>query len=171
VAIHSQIRTSLPLPLQTTLVELRTYLYDKTPANMFDASTPDTNPGIPDTNRHVKLSMSNFGSFTSVSPVGAQGPDLAENPFIGRDRVLVAHELAHGIVPPADVTLGTRSVEGNFLLDSGMRLRFFRYPKRRSWAKRWGTPRRWMTPTSAAGQAKSAVPTRTIVAPSSMATW
>lgn len=105
-------------------VELRTYLYDKSPANAFHPATVDTNPGIPTTNRHVALSMSSFSTFTSTTPSGSAGPDLAENPFIGRDPVQVAHEATHGLPAAAGpkgikVTLGDKSSEGNWLLDSG----------------------------------------------------
>ena len=47
---------------------LRSYLY--APGTPFHNATPDTDPGIPATNRHIKLTLASFDRFISVSPPG-----------------------------------------------------------------------------------------------------
>ncbi len=99
---------------------LRTYLYQPntpfTPAN-------DTNPGIPITSHHIKLSFASFDQFTTISPAGAPGPTLAHNPFIGKNPVDVFEGRPTPNVPGIKITRqfggATLSSEGNWLLDTG----------------------------------------------------
>ena len=47
------------------------------PALPYRPATADTDPGIPTTNHHIRLSYASFDSFTKVTPAGAAGPTLA----------------------------------------------------------------------------------------------
>jgi hypothetical protein len=102
-------------------LSLRTYLYN--PGTPFNASTIDSDPGIPSTNMHVKLSYADFSGFTSVTPTGAPGPTLTHNPFIGPDptRALAANpaSLPPDNTPKIKVGFGGNYAEGSFLLDTG----------------------------------------------------
>jgi len=70
-----------PKPVDTLLDTMRTYVYE--PDTPFDPGAKDIDPGIPVTNRTVRLSLASFNDFTTIQPAGAQGPMLAANPFIG----------------------------------------------------------------------------------------
>src|SRR5262249_60933364 len=72
-----------PTPVDTLLDRMRTYVY--APGTPFNPSAADRNPGIPTTNRQVRLSYAFFGDFTRLTPPDAAGPSLASNPFIGPD--------------------------------------------------------------------------------------
>ena len=61
-------------------------------AFVYNPGTPFTpgnaaSPGIPTTNRHIRLSYGSFDRFSEITPTGAPGPTLAHNPFIGPDPV------------------------------------------------------------------------------------
>jgi predicted aspartyl protease len=73
---------------------------------------------IPKTDRHVMLSYASFERFTTTEPAGAQGPTLADNPFVGPSPV-PAGKNAKANVPPVVVTLGHRQSSGSWLLDTG----------------------------------------------------
>jgi hypothetical protein len=99
---------------------LHTYVYN--PGTPFNAATKDTNPGIPTTSHHVKLSYASFDRFTRITPSGATGPTLSHNPFIGPDPI--AAKFGGGAtsldnVPGIKITRGTASSEGSWLLDTG----------------------------------------------------
>jgi hypothetical protein len=101
---------------------LDTYVYNPgTPFNAADAAEPQlsVNPGIPNTNRHLKLSYANFDAFSTVTPTGAPGPTLAHNPFVGKDPVRLAAGQSQPDVPGIKMSFNGASTEGNFLLDTG----------------------------------------------------
>lgn len=101
---------------------LDTYLYNPgTPFDPVDAAEPQlsVNPGIPSTNRHLKLSYANFDAFSTVTPTGAPGPTLAHNPFVGKDPVRLAAGQSQPDVPGIKMSFNGASTEGNFLLDTG----------------------------------------------------
>ncbi|HVT83479.1 MAG TPA: hypothetical protein VHM90_22750, partial [Phycisphaerae bacterium] len=103
------------------------------PGTPFHSGTTATDPGIPTTDFHVKLSYANFDRFTTVTPQGQPGPTLVHNPFIGQDPVRLLEGTAQPAVPgikitrtidvPAQggggTTQQTLSSEGNWLLDTG----------------------------------------------------
>ena len=60
---------------------MRTYVYK--PRTPFDPGNAHRDPGIPKTNRHVKLSYGSFERFTTVEPPKSTGPALFGNPFLG----------------------------------------------------------------------------------------
>src|ERR1700690_39058 len=106
-------------------LSLRTYVYDR--GTSFHSTTTDTDPGIPSTNLHVKLSYSDFTGFTTTTPSGAPGPTLAHNPMIGPNP-LAAPGTDHtpGLrltfkVPDSShpSTLDTFAATGSFLFDTG----------------------------------------------------
>ena len=95
------------------LDSLRTYLYS--PGTPFNAATSDSDPGIPTTNFHVKLSYADFTDYTTTTPSGAPGPTLGDNPFIGPDPL----SPAGSDVPPVSISQGSLSASGSFLFDTG----------------------------------------------------
>ncbi|HVS70656.1 MAG TPA: hypothetical protein VHQ47_05315 [Phycisphaerae bacterium] len=103
--------------------ETRTYIYN--PTEPFHPATQDTNPGIPTTNLHVKLSYADFSRFTPVT--GGIGPDMVHNPFIGTDPVATFDHTATTPTPGIKITRTvsgptgdvTRSSEGSWLFDTG----------------------------------------------------
>jgi hypothetical protein len=104
---------------------LNTFVYTRgTPESVFnpvDAADPQTshNPGIPATNRHIKLSYADFSSFVSTTPSGAPTPNIAHNPFIGKDPVRAGRNIAQPDVPDVKVAYNGLSTHGSFLLDTG----------------------------------------------------
>jgi hypothetical protein len=112
-----------PKPVDTFADTMRTYVYN--PGTPFNAGSADDNPGIPNTNRHVDLSYASFDRFTTVTPTGAPGPTLRNNPFIGPNPVAQLDPN-----PPPDSTppitikrtsqsLVTHTTTGSWLLDTG----------------------------------------------------
>jgi hypothetical protein len=102
-------------------VFVHTYAYQ--PGTPFKPATKDTDPGIPQVNRHVKLSYASFDQYTQVTPTGSQPPTLAHNPFIGKDPVRLAMGIPQDDVPGIKISRivdgVTVSSEGNWLLDTG----------------------------------------------------
>ncbi len=111
-----------PKPLDTldplTMDTMRTYVYN--PGTPYQAATADSEPGIPVTNRHLRLSYAPFDQFTTVTPAGAPGPALRENPFIGPNPVAKLNGTGGKDTTPG-VTIGFDGVcaTGSFLLDTG----------------------------------------------------
>jgi hypothetical protein len=105
-------------PSNPNLGTMNTFIYN--PGTPFNPNAIGTNPGIPQTSLSVKLSYSNFSRFTEVGPVGAEGPSLRSNPFIGPNPVLALDPN-----PPVDNTPGVQmtfnglSTGGSMLLDTG----------------------------------------------------
>jgi hypothetical protein len=117
-AMQGKVVVMDPKPLDTLLDLMRTYVYD--PGTPFDAGQSETNPGIPATNRHVRLRYADFGRFTETTPAGAEGPTLNNNPFIGPDPLAALGPNAHpDNTPGVTITLGAKQVTGSFLFDTG----------------------------------------------------
>lgn len=108
-----------PTPLNATdpsqLDGMHTFIYS--PGTPYHAATKNTNPGIPNTNRHVKLSYANFAKYTTTTPAGAAGPTLASNPFIGPNPVRAAGTIDN--TPMIHLANGGKAADGSFLLDTG----------------------------------------------------
>lgn len=117
-AMQGKVVVMDPKPLDTFLDLMRTYVYD--PGTPFDPAQLDTNPGIPATNRHVRLRYADFGRFTRTLPAGAEGPTLNRNPFIGPDPVAALDPSAPpDSTPGVTVALGAKQATGSFLFDTG----------------------------------------------------
>ena len=109
-----------PSPINA-LNNMNAYLYN--PGTRFNASTADTNPGIPSTNLHVRLSSGSFNNFTTITPTGAPGPTLSSNPFIGPNPVALLSGHNDG-TPPVTISNGLYSGAGSFLFDTGAQTSF-----------------------------------------------
>lgn len=97
---------------------MRTYVY--VPGTPFDPAQAEINPGIPPTNRHVRLSYGDFDRFTRTTPAGAEGPTLRHNPFIGPNPVAALDPMAPpDNTPGVTIKLGAKQVTGSFLFDTG----------------------------------------------------
>ena len=72
------------------------------------------NPGIPTSAYHVKLSSVDFSRFNTVTPTGAQGPVLANNPMIGPNPFN-----SSDTTPKLKVSYNGQTAAGSFLLDTG----------------------------------------------------
>jgi hypothetical protein len=116
-----------PKPTDTLLDTMRTYTYN--PGTAFNASTADSDPGIPNTTRRIKLSYGSFNAFSQTGTLDASNnlvpftgatltanqPTLEHNPFIGPNPVNPAGDTT----PPVKISYGNKSVSGSFLLDTG----------------------------------------------------
>jgi hypothetical protein len=115
-------------PLNTLQFDtMRTYLYN--PNTPYNAAANDSDPGIPNTTRSIKLSYGVFDSFTKTGTLDNSGnlvpftgaqlaanqPTLAHNPFIGPNPLAPAGDPT----PPIKITYGNLSTSGSFLLDTG----------------------------------------------------
>ena len=105
------------------LDEEHTYLC--APGTPLNPSTLDTDPGIPQTQYHVKLSYASFDQFTTVSPAGAPRPATAANPFIGPNplRQLQSNPPPDN-TPPIAISYEGHTSTGSFLLDTGADVSF-----------------------------------------------
>jgi hypothetical protein len=114
-------------PVNTFFDTMRTYLYNKgTPAN---PAQRDSDPGVVQTTRTVKLSYGNFDKFTETGTLDAGNnlvplpadqlaaniPTLDHNPFIGPNPVSPAGDTT----PPVKISFNNRTTTGSFLLDTG----------------------------------------------------
>jgi hypothetical protein len=115
-------------PLNTLQFDtMRTYLYN--PNTPFNAAANDSDPGIPNTTRSIKLSYGTFDSFTKTGTLDNTGtlvpftgtqlaqnqPTLAHNPFIGPNPLSPAGDTT----PPVKLAFGNLTTSGSFLLDTG----------------------------------------------------
>jgi autotransporter-associated beta strand protein len=112
VVMHSP-----PLDSVWTYEGMQTYVYN--PGTPFHPATPDTDPGIPTTSHHIRLSYASFDSFTKVTPTGAAGPTMAENPFIGPNPVAALYGGPADNTPGVTISYGGLKTTGSFLLDTG----------------------------------------------------
>jgi hypothetical protein len=97
---------------------INTYVYN--PGTPFNPSNIDTNPGIPPVDRRVDLSYVSFDRFTGLTPAGAPGPTLRNNPFIGPNPVIqLDPNPPADNTPPISITFGNQSSTGSWLLDTG----------------------------------------------------
>ncbi|NBC10961.1 MAG: hypothetical protein GVY24_04395 [Planctomycetes bacterium] len=80
----------------------------------------DTSAFVPPAHLTIPTTYADFAPFTTVTPSGAQGPTLNDNPFIGPDPTA-----ALGAAAPAGNTPGVQTfddgqlVEGSWLFDTG----------------------------------------------------
>ena len=99
--------------------DMNTYLYN--PGTPFNSATANTNPGIPATSLHVKLSYANYFPFTTMTPSTAQPPVFTSNPMIGPSP-LAAPGTDH--TPPLSFARGSYSGTGSFIFDTGAQTSF-----------------------------------------------
>lgn len=102
-----------PKPADNLFDTMQTYIYN--PGTPFNPAKANSEPGIPTTNHHIKLSYASFDQFTNVTPAGAPGPTLAVNPFIGPNPVTGGSADTPGVT----VEFGGLKTTGSFLFDSG----------------------------------------------------
>ncbi len=100
-----------------SLASMNNYIYN--PRTPFNPATADSEPGIPPTNRHIRLSYSNLNRFTQVTPTGAPGPNLNDNPFIGPNPVAAMDGITTDHTPGVTVSFGGQQATGSFLFDTG----------------------------------------------------
>jgi autotransporter-associated beta strand protein len=96
---------------------IHTYVYN--PGTPYHPATADTDPGIPTTSHHIRLSYASFDSFTKVTPTGAAGPTLASNPFIGPNPVAKLYGGPPDNTPGVTVAFDGLKATGSFLFDTG----------------------------------------------------
>lgn len=107
-----------PKPLDTLTDFMHTYVYN--PGTVFNPAAAESDPGIPPTNRTIDLSFGSFDRFTQLTPPGADGPTLRENPFIGPNPVaMLDPSLPPDDTPGMTLKLGSQQTTGSFLLDTG----------------------------------------------------
>ncbi len=120
-------------PLEMLGATMRTYVYN--PGTAYNPAAADSNPGIPQTDRHVKLAFASFDRFTdtylldeatqertSLTPleVAALRPTLAPNPFIGPNPLhALDPSVPAGNAPPITVIFGDKQSSGTWLMDTG----------------------------------------------------
>jgi hypothetical protein len=116
-----------PKPVDTLLDTMRTYTY--APGTAYNPTQADSNPGIPNTTRTVKLSYGSFDKYSQTGTVDANDklvpippaqvanyvPTLDHNPFIGPNPVSPAGDTT----PPVKLGYNGRFTSGSFLLDTG----------------------------------------------------
>ncbi|HEV2293537.1 MAG TPA: hypothetical protein VGR35_06750 [Tepidisphaeraceae bacterium] len=103
-----------PKPVNTFADTMRTYVYE--PGTRFDSGNAHRDPGIPRTNRRVKLTPVAFARFTHVEPNDASGPTLVANPIIGPDPTNPASARAPGGIVAAH---NGKQSTASWLLDTG----------------------------------------------------
>jgi hypothetical protein len=106
-----------PRPVNSFEETMKTYVYN--PGTAFNSSQQDTNPGIPATSLHVKLSYGDFTRFTKLSPANSVGPSMSTNPFIGSNPVRALDGLPSDGTPPVVMNVNGTTTTGSFLLDTG----------------------------------------------------
>jgi autotransporter-associated beta strand protein len=117
-AMRGKVVVMDPTPVDTFADTMRTYVYN--PGTPFNTAAADSDPGIPAVERHVRLSYADVSRFTRVTPQGAPGPTLAENPFIGPNPVLkLDPNPPPDDTPPIVISYNGKSAEGSWLLDTG----------------------------------------------------
>ena len=116
-ALKGKVMVMDPKPVNKFDDTMRTYVYE--PKTRFDQGNAHRDPGIPKTNRHVKLTYVSFARFTRTEPAGAEGPTLHANPFIGPDPTNPAGAgVAAGASGIVAAHNGKRST-ASWLLDTG----------------------------------------------------
>jgi autotransporter-associated beta strand protein len=96
---------------------LPTFVYN--PGTPFHAATTDTDPGIPATNRHLRLSYGSFDRFTTLTPTEGPGPTLRDNPFIGPNPVAKLDGVTHDTTPGVTIGFDGLHSTGSYLFDTG----------------------------------------------------
>jgi hypothetical protein len=113
-----------PTPI-TGLADMNTFIYNPgTPDT--SAAQRDTNPGIPATSLHVKMSYGDFSPYTLLDPSTAQGPQLADNPIIGPNPAnQFDPNRPPDNTPPVTIEMGNFApATGSFLFDTGAQASF-----------------------------------------------
>lgn len=95
---------------------LRTYVYD--PGTPFNSDAVESNPGIPDTQYHIRTSYADFTRFTRVTGENAEMPSFAHNPFIGANPVNIL-EGVEDDTPGITINRDGAEATGSFLFDTG----------------------------------------------------
>ncbi len=134
-AIKGKVMVMDPRPVENLIFgnfddyRMRTYLYAPGTAAKSSATASD-DPGIPKTNRSIRLSYADFDAFSKVGtadtpggtltplPTGAAanyGPSLVHNPFIGPNPLNPAGDTT----PPIKISFNGKTTTGSFLLDTG----------------------------------------------------
>ncbi len=112
-----------PKPADDFTHTMNSYIYD--PGTPFNPATQSSDPGIPETTHHVRLSYADFTQFTNLSPPQAEAPVLARNPFIGPNPLLqLDPDAPADDTPPVQFSLGDRTTEGSLLFDTGAAVSF-----------------------------------------------
>lgn len=119
--LQNKVMVMDPKPVDT-LNEMNTYVYD--PGTPFNASTADSNPGIPDTRYQVLTDPVDFSRFTLLDPPDAIGPTLDGNPMIGPNPISqIDPSVPPGNAPPVSMSEsidgGSFNAQGSFLFDTG----------------------------------------------------
>jgi hypothetical protein len=111
------------LGLSAAFDQLHSYVYH--PGTPYFADTSYTDPGIPATDRHIRLTMVDVSRFTATSPAGAEAPALARNPFIGPNPLnAIDGSVPAGSTPGITITRGELNATGSFLFDTGAAFSF-----------------------------------------------
>lgn len=105
-----------PRPVDDFESAMHTYIYDA--GTPYDPSMDDSNPGIPRTSHQVQLSYGDFERFTSLTPAGAELPDLRSSPFIGASPFHSEPDATDN-TPGITVAFEDAQSTGSFLLDTG----------------------------------------------------
>ena len=101
-----------------TAGSMNTYVYDHDNQPVFTGNADS--PGVPTTNRHVKLTNVSLDRFTQTTPFGAQGPTLSHNPFIGPNPLSkIDPTVPAGDSPGVTVSFQGHYFTGSFLFDTG----------------------------------------------------
>jgi autotransporter-associated beta strand protein len=100
-----------------SLASMQTYVYN--PRTPFNAALADSEPGIPATNRHLRLSSASMDRFTQLTPNSAPGPTLANNPFLGPNPVAKMDGAANDTTPGVTISFDGQQSTGSFLFDTG----------------------------------------------------
>jgi autotransporter-associated beta strand protein len=116
-AMQGKVVVMNPVGLEDNGLVLPTFVYN--PGTPFKAATADTDPGIPVTNRHLRLSYGSFDRFTTITPDNATGPTLCSNPFIGPDPVAKLDGVGHDTTPGVTIGFAGAHSTGSFLFDTG----------------------------------------------------
>lgn len=103
-------------PVNSFLDTMRTYVYN--PGTAFNPGSIETDPGIVPTQLSVRTSYVDVDRFTTITPVGAPGPTLSENPFIGPNPFGPSRG-RRDTTPPVTISYNGNTAKGSFLLDTG----------------------------------------------------
>lgn len=101
-SIHGRVMVMDPKPVDTFGDTMRAGLFQRGDSH------------IPKTDRHVMLSYGSFKRFTKLEPATAQGPTLADNPFVGPSPTGGKKD-----VKPIEISFNGKRATGSFLLDTG----------------------------------------------------
>lgn len=106
-----------PKPVDTFSDTLRTHVLDVAEARKLKNNASV----IPKTDHTIRLSYAGFENYTQMTPKGAKGPTMADNPFIGPRPALdgAATPADAKPIPPVLTTYKGQKQSGSWLLDTG----------------------------------------------------